>query len=949
MNSSELPAAATDTFGSTFWRSAPIAPTDITHSATSDVALEEFRLLAENIPTLCWIANGDGYIVWYNRRWHEYCGTTPDEMEGWGWQSVHDPELLPEVMQRWQASIATAEPFEMTFPLRGADGSFRPFLTRVQPLRDETGKVVRWFGVNTEMSQQAAAEEQLRRNHKTFYNLIHNNPFGVYVVDADFRLAEASVGSLKVFENVSPLIGRDFAEVLRIVWAEPFAGEAIARFRHTLETGEPYSSPSTVQRRGDSGAIEAYDWRIERVELPDGRYGVVCYFYDLSERLSWEAALRAASERIELALDAGAIAGTWVWDIPADHFTADERFARSFGLEPELCARGLPLDRVAASIHADDWPRVQKLIADVLERGGRYRAEYRVRRQDEEYCWVEAVGRCDLDDQGKPLRFPGVLVDIDARKRDEAALRESEARLRALTDSLPAGMVYQMYVAPDGKERRFLYVSKSHEKLTGIPAEAVLRDPMVAYNLILPEYRERFAQAEEVAIRDKSLFDQEVQFRRADGGIRWCRIISEPRPQPDGSLISDGIQIDITEQKLAEQKLRDLNVTLEERVAARAAELAQAQEALRQSQKLESMGQLTGGVAHDFNNLLTPIIGGLDLLQRRRVGDERAQRTIEGALASAERAKTLVQRLLAFARRQPLQPRPVDVRDLVLGMARLLESTLGPRISLELTVAEDLPAARADSNQLEMALLNLALNARDAMPGGGSLRIDAECKTAGPGEAGSGLQVQLSVIDSGIGMDEATLTRAVEPFFSTKGIGQGTGLGLSMVHGLAAQLGGELVIESEPGRGTAIRLRLPVAEDDAIPTEASADRRAHLGAGTALLVDDEDLVRASTAEMLVDLGYEVVAEASAEAALQRIRNGLVPALLVTDHLMPGMTGTELARAALALQPQLPVLIISGYAEMEGIAGDLPRLTKPFRRNELEYGISQLGQKSPTGA
>ena len=812
MDSPEVPLAPTDDFSRAFWRTGAVANGRLSPLAGPDApALAEFRLLADNIPTLCWIANGDGYLVWYNRRWHEYCGTTAREMEGWGWQSVHDPNLLPKVMERWQESIATGEPFEMTFPLRGADGIFRPFLTRVQPLRDETGAVVRWFGVNTEISQQAAAEEQLR----------------------------------------------------------------------------------------------------------------------------------VASERIELALDAGAIAGTWVWDIPADWFTADERFARSFGVEPELCARGLPLEAVASSIHPEDWPRVEKLISDVLERGGPYRAEYRVNRPEEGYCWVEAVGRCDLDEEGKPLRFPGVLVDIDARKRDEAALRESEARLRALTDSLPAGMVYQMYISPDGEDRRFLYVSKSHEKLTGIPAEAVLADPMVAYNLIIPEHREKLARAEDVAIRERSVFDQELQFRRADGVIRWCRIISQVRPQPDGSLLSDGIQIDVTEQKLAEQKLRHLNATLEERVAQRAAELAQAQEALRQSQKLESMGQLTGGVAHDFNNLLTPIIGGLDLLQRRRVGDERAQRTIEGALASAERAKTLVQRLLAFARRQPLQPEPVDLRELVFGMARLLESTLGPRISLELALDDDLPAAWADANQLEMALLNLALNARDAMPNGGKLRIEAGCRSAKPGNGG-GLQVQLSVADTGFGMNEETLTRAIEPFFSTKGIGKGTGLGLSMVHGLAAQLGGELVIESEEGGGTTIHLRLPIADESVVAGEAAAERKTHLGAGTALLVDDEDLVRASTADMLIDLGYEVLAEASAEVALQRLRDGLSPALLVTDHLMPGMTGTELARAALTLQPNLPVLIISGYAEVDGIASDLPRLTKPFRRAELAFSIAKLG-------
>lgn len=757
---------------------------------------------------MIWSTRPDGYHDYYNDRWYEYTGVAHGSTDGEAWNGMFHPDDRERAWAVWRHSLGTGEPYHIEYRLRHKSGEYRWVIGRAQCVRDQLGQIQRWYGTCTDVHDLKVAEQQIRRNHDTFYNLIQNNPFGVYVVDADFKLAEVSLGSQKVFENVRPLIGRDFAEVLRIVWAEPFATEAIERFRHTLKTGEAYSSPGTVETRDDIGVTEAYDWRIERLDLPDGRHGVVCYFYDLSERLSYEA-----------------------------------------------------------------------------------------------------------------------------------ALKESEARLRALTDSLPAGMVYQMHLDSSGSERRFTYVSKSHEKLTGVPAEEVLRDPMVAYNLILPEDREQLAKAEEVAIRDKSVFDQELRFRRADGEVRWCRILSEIRPQPDGSLISDGIQIDITEQKLAEQKLRELNATLEERVAQRAAELAQAQEALRQSQKLESMGQLTGGVAHDFNNLLSPIIGGLDLLQRRRIGDERAQRTIEGALASAERAKTLVQRLLAFARRQPLQPKPVDVRDLMTGIARLLESTLGPRISLELRIAEQLPPARADANQLEMALLNLALNARDAMPDGGKLTLSVERLAAeGPGDDPA--QVQLTVVDTGTGMDEATLHRAIEPFFSTKGIGRGTGLGLSMVHGLAEQLGGKLLIESEVGRGTAVRLRLPIVEGESMSTDSEVDRPGHTGAGIALLVDDEDLVRASTAEMLVDIGYEVVEEATAEAALQRMRDGFRPALLVTDHLMPGMTGTGLARAAREVDPQLPVLIISGYAEVEGIAGDLPRLTKPFRRNELEASIAQ---------
>ena len=900
-----------------------------------------FPAIVNLIDQMIWSTRPDGFHDYYNDRWYEFTGVPHGSTDGEAWNGMFHPEDQERAWSVWRHSLQTGEPYHIEYRLRHKSGQYRWVIGRAQCERGAHGQIVRWYGTCTDVHDLKSAEEQIRRNHDTFYNLIQNNPFGIYVIDADFRVAEASQGSQKVFANVSPLIGRDFAEVLRIVWAEPFATEAIEKFRHTLRTGESYSSPRTIELRGDIETVEAYDWRIERIDLPDGRHGVVCYFYDLSERQRWEAALREASERIELALDAGAVAGTWIWDIPNDTITADERFARSFGLDPRQCLMGMPLAKAKIAIHPDDRPRVEALIEGAMKVGGEYRAEYRVLQPDGTYSWVEAVGRCDLDDDGEPLRFPGVIVDINARKRDEAALRESEARLRALTDNLPAGMVYQLATGVGGNERRFLYVSQSHEKLTGVPAAEVLRDPMIAYNMILPEYRERLAASEAAAIEQRKAFDEEVQFRRADGKIRWCRIISEPREQADGSLIWDGIQVDITEQKLAERRMTELNATLEARVSARAAELAQAQEALRQSQKLESMGQLTGGVAHDFNNLLTPIIGGLDLLQRRRVGDERAQRTIGGALASAERAKTLVQRLLAFARRQPLQPKPIEIRELVLGMAGLLESTLGPRVNLQLDLPEQLPAAWADANQIEMALLNLALNSRDAMPQGGTLTIAATCETTNDGSDTRCDFVELAVIDTGTGMDDATLTRAVEPFYSTKGIGRGTGLGLSMVHGLAAQLGGELVIESEPGAGTQVRLRLRAANE--LPTNANSgtDQQPHRGAGTALLVDDEDLVRASTAEMLSDMGYDVVQEPSAETALLRLREGLTPALLVTDHLMPGVTGTELARAARELQPDLPILIISGYADMEGIASDLPRLTKPFRQAELEGSIAEL--------
>jgi signal transduction histidine kinase len=374
-------------------------------------------------------------------------------------------------------------------------------------------------------------------------------------------------------------------------------------------------------------------------------------------------------------------------------------------------------------------------------------------------------------------------------------------------------------------------------------------------------------------------------------------------------------------------------------------QLAEAQEALRQSQKMDAMGQLTGGVAHDFNNLLSPIIGALDMLQRNGVGSERDQRLIAGAAQSAERAKTLVQRLLAFARRQPLQPVSVDIAKLVAGMADLIGSTSGPQIEVVLDARDNLPPARADPNQIEMALLNLSVNARDAMPHGGTLRITAAEAQVGenhPTKLRPRHYIRLSVADTGAGMDEATLARAVEPFFSTKGLGKGTGLGLSMAHGLASQLGGALTIQSRRGLGTNVELWLPVS-DDAVESEDTAleTTAAPAAAGTALLVDDEELVRTSTAEMLRELGYRVVEAASAEEALRLIGDGFRPDLVVTDHLMPGMDGTDLARCVLSERPEVRILIISGYAETEGIAPDLPRLTKPFRSDELRDSLARL--------
>lgn len=525
----------------------------------------------------------------------------------------------------------------------------------------------------------------------------------------------------------------------------------------------------------------------------------------------------------------------------------------------------------------------------------------------------------------------------------EMRLRQSEERLRLAVEHADVGfwdvdMVHDTLIWPAQTKAMF-----------GISSDVpvTLRD---FYEGLHPEDREATIEAFSAAVDPERRALYEVDYRtigREDGIVRWVAAKGRAVFDPAGRCLRfTGTAVDVTPRKVAEEQLRELNATLEMRVAEAIAEREVVQQALRQSQKMEAMGQLTGGVAHDFNNLLTPIVGTLDMLQRRSVGGEREQRLISGALQSADRAKTLVQRLLAFARRQPLQLVPVDVAKLVSGMGELIASTTGPQIKVIVDAPQALPAAMADANQLEMAVLNLSVNARDAMVNGGTIRISASEERVDSGHRSNlppGEYICLSVADTGEGMDPATLARAVEPFFSTKGVGKGTGLGLSMVHGLASQLNGALTIQSSPGLGTHVELWLPrsiTPQVAVLPSGETTDRQS--AQGIALLVDDEELVRATTSYMLADLGYHVIEAASGEEALSLVEAGQTLDVLVTDHLMPGITGTELARLVKSMRPGIGILLISGYAEREGLDPDIPRLNKPFRKDELAASLSRNG-------
>jgi signal transduction histidine kinase len=403
------------------------------------------------------------------------------------------------------------------------------------------------------------------------------------------------------------------------------------------------------------------------------------------------------------------------------------------------------------------------------------------------------------------------------------------------------------------------------------------------------------------------------------------------------------------EARVAERtvELERMNAELELRIQDRTRERETALAQVHQMQKLESLGKLTGGVAHDFNNLLTVVIANLDLLRMALADEPRLARLIDGAAAGAQRGVLLTRRMLAFARRQELKPEAVELPKLVEGMAELLRHSLGPMVAVETRFSADLRPAQADPSQLELALLNLALNARDAMPAGGQILISGRCGQPDRTVAGAllpGSYVLLEISDAGTGMDERILARATEPFFTTKEVGQGTGLGLSMVQGFVAQSGGAMQIESVVGEGTTVRLWLPLAElpaEDAPPASLSAPSEGGR-LYRVLLVDDDPMVRDVTLNMLLDLGHDAVAASSALEALDMLGEQRKFDLVITDHAMPGMTGSELARAIRLRWQGMRVLLISGYAMLpSGEDADLPRLSKPYRRKELSASIFEV--------
>jgi PAS domain S-box-containing protein len=950
---------------------------------------ERFRQIANTAPVPMWVTLLDRTRGFVNDAYLEFLGVDYETALAFDWRTILHPDDHDRVVAESVAGEASLQPFELEARYRGGDGEWHHLRSRSKPRFDADGNHIGFIGVAHDITEERNAQHRLMESDARFRFLdwlavatqeqdkpedvmaaatrMLGEHLGVDIcayadVEADNdtfhirrdwtrRGIKSIVGSysLDTFGAIAAAAERGGqALVIRDMLAE--LGEEEAATFTSINIAATICLP--LVKHGKLTAMMAVhstkprDWTDAEVSLVR-EVAERCWAH--IERVGAHAVLRESERRFR---DQFENANDFIFTTDLDMVLTSCNPAVAAALQrstDELIGT-----RISDYTPPKTWALNQKMLADKLAGKGdatRYEVEV-FDRQGERMTW-EINSRLMRDEAGRPLGLHAIARDVSERNRDQQLIEEARhrAETEAAKQSAILGQLAEGVIIADA-EGRITFINDAARKLHGV---AELNVEPSAYAETYHLFREDGAPypSEELplaraVLRGETVRDARWRIRRPDGTDVLAIGNAQPVTGPDGETIGAVLTIrDDTARHAAEIALRELNETLEERVMQRTQELEQAQEALRQSQKLEAMGQLTGGVAHDFNNLLTPILGSLDLLHRRGIGDERERRLIDGALQSAERAKLLVQRLLAFARRQPLKPVSTDIRDLIANMAELVSSTCGPNVRVSVHVDDGIEPALADPNQLEMAILNLSVNARDAMPDGGRLTLSATSEQVtgnGPAGLAPGRYIRVSVADTGTGMDEETQRRAIEPFFSTKGIGRGTGLGLSMVHGLASQLGGALTISSTCGLGTNVELWLPVS-NSAVEAEAPAAPLppAEAKAGTVLLVDDEALVRASTADMLHELGFAVIEADSADAALALVARDLQFDLLVTDHLMPGKTGVDLALALQQDRAELPVLIVSGYAETDSLPQFFPRLTKPFRQADLAAAISAIFQ------
>ena len=814
------------------------------------------------------------------------------------------------------------------------------------PLYGEDEQVAGAFCVTKEVTGMVVAQDRLARENERLIALFEKSPlFMAFLAGPEHRIELVNPGYASLIGH-REVIGRPIVEALPEVLDQGY----LHLLDEVYRTGEPYigrkvAYDSGIEQSGSGPRI--VDVVFQPCKDDTGRVnGIFVQGLDLTPQVALERHLSLTEARHRQIMDSARDYAIIAFDTDGLITLWNRGAEEILGWhEAEV------LGRHGEVLYLDDDRQAGRFrynMDQALLSGG-LSGERWLRQRDGGRFWAHGSMTVLRGHEGEAVGYVVVFRDRTPERHASEALVQSERRLGALVSAATQSLYS---ISADWQQMRLIYRQDQ---------AADPRDGPGSWReqLIHPEDREAVDSAIEVARGTGTALEVEHRTLLPDGAERWLQMRAVPLQDEHGQVSEwFGAAADITDRRIAQQRLQQLTLTLEERVQARTAELMAMEERLRQGQKMESLGQLTGGIAHDFNNMLTAVSMGLELLELR-VGQGRTdglERYLEMARGGADRAAALTQRLLAFSRRQTLAPSSVHVSSLVSGMLDILSRSIGPSISIEARLQGSGDDVLVDAPQLENALLNLCINARDAMPEGGTLVISSDIEAVvGPRSEQLGLPagtyVRLSVRDTGTGMDANVLDKVFEPFFTTKPIGQGTGLGLSMIYGFTRQSGGQVDVESAPGQGTTISLYLP--QTSAAPAVAAA--AAVTGAaGTlaiqgraVLLVEDEASIRELVRDVLCAQGHRVTEAANGSEALALLATGRAFDLLVTDVGLTGaLNGRQVADAGRQTRPLLPVLFITGYAAFAAVGGEhlepgMEILTKPFSTVELERRVERL--------
>ena len=730
-------------------------------------------------------------------------------------------------------------------------------------------------------------------------------------------------------------LGRAGREVWQEIW--PTIGPQIEQVMQGQDATWPENQRVPIARNGQR---EDVYWTFGYSPIDDehalsGVGGVMVLCTEATQQIESTRHLAYSEQRLQLALAAGGGIGTWDWDVQNDRVTADERFARLYGVDPALAQRGAPIAEFLRRVHPLDLPRLEQQVQTSLKTGAALSVEYRLVNTGIT-SWVIAEGRCEFAQDGKPWRLSGISFDITLRKANELRLLDlnSELERKVIERSQTRGTTWQF--SPDllgslNSEGYFQTSNPAWQKVLGWSEQEVAS--MSIFELLHPDDVERTRAGFQLTQQGKPAIRFPNRYRCKDGSYRWISWVGIPE---DGLVYCSGREV--TEEIEQAQELKD------------------AQEALQQSQKMDALGQLTGGIAHDFNNMLQGIVLPLQLIRRRLASHQALDldRYVQAGLDSAQRAASLTQRLLAFSRRQPLVNKSVDLQAAMRGLREIVVNAAGENIQVVIDIEDGLWMVNTDVHQFESALINLAINARDAMPDGGTITLCArnvptdKIQSPTRDELTAGDYVMVSVKDTGVGMPASVAAQAFEPFFTTKPIGQGTGLGLSMIYGYAKQSHGTVKINSTEGKGTTVELLLPrsradvVQEADGIEEPVSRS----LEGGRIMVVEDDEVIRQMVVELLRESGYEVTQAADGKMAMTALERMPSLDMLVSDVGLPGPNGRQVADYALERFPGVRIIFMTGYAAAvatgsDVISGKAELLVKPFDMNALLKKVEQM--------